>query len=450
MLKSTIALVICTLIWRQVAPEGLRSKVIPWAFSLMILNICCAAFFSPMVHALLGVMNYGMYVVALDGFCFNLPNAHNRVWKATLFMFAYLILSANFGCYALDGMLAWLVILINSFGSGYFVCRWACRTEGAMRKLNFALVVISVLVCYYFIRHGGLNALEAGREARGGFDLDTLDRDMKTNVNYTALTLCTIMPFLLVGFLSTARSGGSKLLKIINAGTLLMCGLFLIRTGARNGGLGLFPMLWYFLFSTTNRMKRRKRIGLFVLVTLVFVIAVSFTMRGATELRAFNFTGKGQEFYDTKGDAMSSGRISMWTDQINQMNGVQKLLGRGLIKNDRTEQGRVKPGNAHSMYMAVFYNSGFVGAFLMLMMFCKFFSVAKRKADRGRMAMMLFGCWALTGVGEAWGMIGGATAFLAGFAIGLCTDDPVMNTELMSEEERYWFFASQGYRREVW
>ena len=55
--------------------------------------------------------------------------------------------------------------------------------------------------------------------------------------------------------------------------------------------------------------------------------------------------------------------------------------------------------------------------------------------------MMFLGVWAVSGVGEAWGMTGGAIAMLAGFGMGLCTDSPTRNTEVMNDNERQMMFA---------
>lgn len=87
--------------------------------------------------------------------------------------------------------------------------------------------------------------------------------------------------------------------------------------------------------------------------------------------------------------------------------------------------------NYHSMLVTIFIRTGYIGSLLYLIFFIKLIRQALRCGDRGKMALLLLGCWLLPGLGESWPM-GGGLAILAGFGMGLVSNRPVTNSELQS------------------
>lgn len=442
-----IATILLSVAWRLVASEKMRSMLMPWALAVIILNVSCSQFYMGVLHAMLALTNYGAWIICLDGLEMGKRRSRNACWCAFIVFWGYMILSSFWGHYAFKGMAAVLHAYLTTFCVGYYLSCWACRTNGSLRRINLTIALSSIVIGYLYLRHGAFMALEDGVQARAGFDLETLDQDVKTNVNYTALCMCTILPFLLVSVMTAAHSRSQIIIKFISVIGFLLCCMVLIRTGARNGGLAVFPLVLYFLFSTTNRAKKRKRRWLFVAVGILSVAAVAYTMRGATEIRAFNLRTNASSGYVDDLNEISSGRVGWWIREYKAMKPLQRLIGRGFEKTALNERGRVSLGNYHSIFVLVFFHAGLIGLFLFLTFILSFYAIAMRKGDRGRMAMMFFSVWLLTGVGEAWGATGGATAVLAGFAVALCGNGAVLNVELLNDSERTLHIARYGWRR---
>ena len=123
----------------------------------------------------------------------------------------------------------------------------------------------------------------------------------------------------------------------------------------------------------------------------------------------------------------------MYLNNIEQMTFIEILFGKGGVNSLYSHKGdrivRFRGVNAHSIYVTIFYRSGILGVMLFVVFLFVFWAQAKRLGYRGHMAKFLLLVWLLTGVGESWGMNGGATAVLAGFAIGLLSRRPATNSE---------------------
>ena len=421
-------LILLTFFWRNLAPARVRSVAVPWAFAILIMNVACASFYWGPIRAAYVLMNYSAYIIMLDGFDFD-RKRNNPAWTAFLVFWGYMIISGLFGYYKLGAMFYWTNIFLTTFCCGYFTARWVLRNENGLGKLLFSMACVSCITMFLYAKHGSFSAIEVGTEGRAGFDMDTLAEGVKSNVNYTAMVMLNFIPFLIIGLLRTIREKKDRLVKWMSAGALLLSGLVLVRTGARNGAVGLLPSVWYFLFSTTNRVKRRKRIGIFIMVTIVFVPSVIITMKGAESIRFVRLSGMGERFGGTKSDDITSGRMSMWMNNLKDMTPIQIMVGHGLFKNGKSEEGKLTAGNAHSIYMTVLYNSGIVGLLLLVIFFSISFRRGMKMGDRGRIALLMIGTWLFVGTGESWGMIGGATALLGGFGIGLLSHRVAENSE---------------------
>lgn len=437
----TIALISFTILWRQVANERLRSILMPWAVAVLMMNVTSASFYWGWLHALLALTNYAAWIICLDGFAYG-TRSNNRVWQVFILFWGYLMLSSFMGSHPFQGVATLLNAFISSFCVGYYIALWTCKTEGGLRRLNITVTCASVIIGYLYIKHGAFASMDKLQETRAVFDATTFeDKDMVVSVNYTALAMCSVLPFLLVASMAISRDRVQKIFKWVALGAMVLCLTVLIKTGARNGGLALLPLGWYLLFSTKNKLKKRSRRFLVIAVVILCAVFAMRIMRGTEGVRALRFFSTGGGERGVTLNEISSGRIQWWIDEYNSMTPVQVLLGRGFVKESLNERGRAELFNYHSIYVLVFLHSGLVGIFLMVIALGTFFVVACRKGDRGRMAIMFLSVWALTGVGEAAGVRGGVTAILAGFAMGLCSDNPVRNTELMNDKECKMLYA---------
>lgn len=432
------SLIILSFLWCQVVPKRIKDAVVPWMFAWVIYNVCCAAFYVGALHALLAISNYSAVIIMCDGFGYG-KRGKNGVWIALLIFWGYLTISPVWGCYTLKGMFFWLNALCTSLCCGYYVARWVINTERGLCKLLFAMICVTTVIMILYSSHGALAQVEEGI-GRAGFDSDTLDVDVKSNVNYTALVMHCIMPFLVVALLRPPRMKWDKMMRFGALILMMLVGLVLIRTGSRNGVVGALPALWYFLFSTTSRVKRRKRILMLIIVTILFIPLMLKMMSGAESIRAFDFENKELADHAVGAEKWTTGRMSMWVNEVGRMDLMQKIFGRGFERFDLV-RGKVNAGNAHCMYMTIFYHSGMLGILLFLIFLFNVLSCGLKMGDRGRMGLLFLGTWLMTGIGESWGMGGGAIAIIGGFGIGLLTHGPVGNTEFWEHiqyKRRHW------------
>ena len=429
-----IGLIILTFFWRNLAPISLRRVAVPWAFAILLMNVACGSFYWGPVRSLYVIMNYSAFVIMLDGFDTG-SKRNNPAWTAFIVFWGYMVFSSLYGYYKSAAIFYWTNIFLTTFCCGYFAARWVARTENGLGKLLFAMSCVSCVSMFLYAKHGGISAVEVGSTGRAGLDSETLAEGVVSNVNFTALVMLTFIPFLVVGLLRSARTRSDKIAKRLSLVALILCGLALVRTGARNGAVGLLPSVWYFLFSATNRIKLRKRIGLFIAITVIFLPLVFYMMKGAETIRFFNFSAQQEGFTGDKGDIITSGRISMWKRNLEEMSAIQILIGRGMsiysLAEDVNERraGRLTAGNAHSMIITILCNSGVMGLILFFVFVSVFVKRGMRMGDRGRLALLFVGTWMLSGVAESWGMIGGASAQLCGFGIGLLSHRVATNSE---------------------
>lgn len=430
-----IGLIVLTLLWRQLAPVTLRRVAVPWAFAIFLMNISCAAFYFGPIRAVYVLMNYSTFVIMLDGFDLD-RKRNNPAWTAFLLFWIYMILSSFYGYYVFSALFYWTNILLTSFCCGYFTARWVLRNENGLHKLLFAMATVSCIAMFLYAQHGNFAAIEAGAVGRVGLDMETLGEDVKSNVNYTALCMLMFIPFLVVSVLRTVRTKSGTIVKWMSIVAFFLCGVTLVRTGARNGAVGLLPSLWYFLFSTTNRVKRRRRIGLFITITILFIPFVFVMMKGAESIRFLDIKGVDSNMsYGTLGDDITTGRMTLWKSHIEYRSITQIVFGGGMLEEALVDDvvgqraGRITAGNAHSVFMTVLYNSGLVG----LLLLANFLSVSVKRGlrmgDRGRLGLLFIGTWIFSGVAESWGMQGGGTALLGGFGIGLLSHKLAENSE---------------------
>lgn len=421
--------IVC-LLWRQLASPALRSKLIPWALAVLLMNLTCGAFYWGPFRAIYAFSNFIAYAIMCDGLWLG-KKGRNAAWTAFLTFFAYLSISTLFGYYPFEGLVYWAYILITSFCCGYYVARWMVRTEGAVTRLTLAVSCVSVVILYLYWKHGAMMMVDEQQYGglRGGFDESTLAEGVVANVNGIAGAMLSCALFLVLGIAQQANTRLKKILKIVCALEMILAVIVLIRAGSRGALIGFVPVVWYYLFPKLRKAKVGKRVGFAVILLLVIGVGVRRIM-GSSELRAFDFKVHADS-YATTVDSLTTGRMSMWKNHIARMDTVEKLVGAGMfIESKSRETGRVGAGNAHSLYMTVFYNSGLVGLVFLSMFLVTSITLGLRMKNRGHMALMFIGTWMLTGLGESAGMTGTFYGVLCGFGIGLLTKGYAFNSEL--------------------
>ena len=427
--------IVVSFFWRVLAPKKLRDFMMPWTFAYMFFNMACICFVPGIFHTLMAITNYFATAILIDGFAAG-DRHRNGSWGAFICFWIYVIISCLFGYHKLMGMVFWINAFLVAYGSGYYFSRWLVNNEQGMKRLQFALIAFSCVMVLLYARHGGVAAVE--ETGRATFDMETMHQDAIVNENYTALAMLCFIPMLLVTLFHGVRFRYDRLMKFLALVCLVVCGLVLVRTGSRNGIVGLLPSLWYVLFSTTNRVQRRKRILLFVVATIVFLPIMFRMMRGAQSLRIIDFSGRELEATRLdKSDMITSGRMSMWRDHINAMSTLDCLIGRGIEKSHYiASRGQASVGNAHSAYMTIFYNSGALGLLLLLAFLVKSTFIGLKMGNRGRIALLLIWTWFFSGAAESLPIQGGRQGALAGLGMGLLCAGPVKEPTLMNDRDR--------------
>lgn len=437
--------IVLSLSWRMLAPKKLRDFMMPWTFAYLFFNFSCICFMPGMYHTVVAITNYLATAILVDGFATG-DKHRNGSWGAFLCFWAYMIFSCIYGYHKFMGMVFWINAFLVSYGSGYYFSRWLVNNPHGMKKLQIAFIFFTCVMACLYISHGGVAAVD--ETGRATLDLETMHADAIVNENHTAMMMLAFIPFLIVFLFADIRMMNEKLCKVIVFCGLVFCGVVLFRTGSRNGAVGLLPSLWYVLFSTTNKMKRKKRILLFVIATIVFVPIMLHTMRGAGRLRIFDFSGAELERTSMeKADMVSSGRWTMWKMHVDNMSALDCIIGRGIEKKHYiASRGQATVGNAHSAFMTVFYNSGFVGLLLLFAFLMHSLFLGLSMGDRGRIALLMIGTWLLCGVGESLPIQGGTPGVLAGLGMGLLCAGPVKDEMLMNNHDRRLLYGDCGMR----
>ena len=419
--------IVC-LLWRQLAPPALRSKLIPWALAVLLMNLTCGAFYWGPFRAIYAFSNFIAYAIMCDGLWLG-KKGRNAAWTAFLTFFAYLSISTLFGYYPFEGLVYWAHILLTSFCCGYYVARWMVRTEGAVTRLTLAVACVSVVILYLYWKHGAMMAVdEQFGGLRGGFEESTLAEGVVANVNGIAGAMLSCALFLVLGIAQQANTKLKKILKIVCALEMVLAMIVLVRAGSRGALIGFVPVAWYYLFPKL----RKAKVGRRVVLAIILLVAIGLCVRrimGSSELRVFDFKVHA-DTYATAADSLTTGRMTMWEKNVARMDSVEKLVGAGMfIECKSRETGRVAAGNAHSLYMTIFYNSGFMGLLFLLIFLVTSVTMGLRMRNRGHMALMFIGAWMLTGLGESAGMTGTFYGVLCGFGIGLLTKGYAFNSE---------------------
>lgn len=396
------------------------------------------------LHFLGTSFNFVIVMMLCNGFprrdCQNNPS-----WNAWIVFYFYLTVIVFTGYFPGWGFCEYAQTFMNRFCAGFFLAMWIMRTEGSLKRVYVAVLVAALISIAYYAVHGGFDMAQIAETGRAGFEEDYDIDSPKANVNHIALGMSCFLPFLLDMFMRSGRTGGAKFFKIVSGAAFVFVALIIIRTGSRNGALALIPCAWYFVKGGRGTSKKIGQLCLGAVALIMLFVGIRLTMGGA-EIRAFDFSQK-TDSYDSVLDSVSTGRIGFYQSLYDQMTPVERIIGKGftmtdsLVRFDKLEKRFVKIDrprsfNAHSMYVSIFVRSGVIGCLLFLVFVIVSFKQSKKLGERGKLGMLFMGVWLATGVGEAWGMIGGATALLAGIAIGFFSNQRAMNSEF--GEIPYW------------
>lgn len=420
---------------RSMFSKQVLDRIIPWMFAYTFLVICVVGTVetkSGVFHFFITALNFIPVLIICSRYRLQ-DVRRNPTWATFVLFYAYMVVIAFTGYYPIDGPAYFVQIFLTSFLTGHCVARWCCQTEGALRKLLMPLLLVSVVcVAYYVFNMGALSAQtldDLGRIELGEVDSETAN---VFNPNQLALIFCSILPFVLLSFKWTGR--WAIVQKLVALACTLLLGLVLVRTGSRNGALGLLPSAWYFIHLSKSGKINGRYLVLGIAIGFIFLLGVFMTNKGVEKIRFFDFQGSQQEFYGDTLNRMSTGRWEMYHNSIAKMTSRQKCFGAGAALSQYSHMGelvtRFRGGNAHSIYVTVFLRTGFIGTLLFLIVIVQFFVNVRRIGRvRGQIAMMLFSIWLMTGVGESSGMLGGLTAILAGMGMGLVSLKPAINSE---------------------
>ena len=239
-----------------------------------------------------------------------------------------------------------------------------------------------------------------------------------------------------------------RITKAVALVAIILMTLLLVRSGSRAGGIGLLPCCLYFIYSTKDRVRKMQRIFLFAISILLIGIGVLVSMQGVDRLRAFDL--KNEELVSVYGDGfsldrISSGRMQIYENLIAEMSPLQLIFGRGLVRSvyDKGSdvEGKVAGNNDHSSFVSIFLRGGVVGSVLFLFFIMTYIKRSMLLGDRGRLALFFLGIWIAYNIGESWGINGGRISILLGMGIGLLTNQPILNSELMTDSEKNNHFS---------
>lgn len=301
---------------------------------------------------------------------------------------------------------------------GYYAGIWAVTTPGGVRRLFLWGAAAAGVVALSWINQGGLLSSSSMdfEQGRAGVSLDKFDADtvkLLFNVNGIALVLSAVIPYAFLFIFEKERLW----MRIAAMGVTFVLVILIVRTGARNGALVLLPLGWYLLCAKTTLTVRKKILIVLVLIGGLGAYFVHM-QKDVGQLRAFEIFSDKEE-----GDSLGSGRMGMfclWTQEM----GDRKFFGAGAHY-DKYYSQRFRVSNLHSMYMQIWYQSGYVGCALFLVFVFGFTAQALRARNNPYRyaALVLFGAWLLTGVGEAANInSGGGYAKVAlGLALALCS-----------------------------
>lgn len=434
-MANSLVGIILTLILAIVFGYGInpniKDKVLPWVFAFVLWSDATGRFFMFST-----VVYYFTFILTFIGYAFLLSNLRlrelhqNEVWACFFVFIAWYALAAVWGdmvSLAEKTILVQMRIVLCGFAVG----SWALRAPGNMEKLMRFAVLAVAISALQFSKYGSWSVADFA-QAGGRHVLDSELDVGGTNVNVISLVATAIIVYPSLYLMHRWNYKSEKIVKIVAFAAICVLGLVTIKTGSRNGGLALLALATYFVTGRTNMKKAHKILVLVAVSAIALFAIVRFV--GDVEMRSFLFVSQEEK----ERGAYGSGRLDFYISIYNQMTPEQRIIGAGAPVELLPTMGIWHIANRHSMYMQVFNQAGYVGVFFMLLFFIRICLLARKGGSVGAMGLLLFGVWALTGVGEAANMIAGLANYDLGVAIALCGAARRYNMQMLQWQWHGW------------
>lgn len=435
-----VIIVSLSLIFKALVRGRLRNRITPICIAYLFFHICALPLTIGASHFLMMVAYFLSMSFLLDWG--SIPTVRkNRPMLIWLIFWGYLTIS-SFWCEApLLGVFWFINCHIELFLVGYFAGGWMLRVENGWRKCLVPFLISSSLIVILYMRNGF--GVEVDMTGRGGFGEGTFEEGTGFNVNDVGLAIGAVLSFascIIVENLNlkNIKRKDSLLLisQVIVATTLLV---FLVKTGSRNSATMIIPLLYY-LFTAGSNHSRSWKIKKAIMPCVLIAIAscvVWITMKGVYSIRAFTINLDGGSF---DWNVATTGRMGEYEWFLSDMSGIDWLVGKGP-KINRIPGEPLMVGGCLSVYVTLLRNGGVFGMVLLFIAFLSLISAGSKGGSRGKIAILLFGAWALTGLGEGANIRrGGGYRFLQGAAFAMCS-----KALLDTRQQRRYDYLQWGY-----
>lgn len=408
MIKLVFEIALSALLLKLI-PFRIRERFMPWALALFIGLPALTPYLS-------SVLMQGVILASFLLCCF-LSNGyqvrhfrHNAVFIFFILFWGYQCVSMFFGERVSYGLVYYLRIPFETVFVGYAVGVWLLGDPSRWERLLKAVsAVLLVIVVVYILKGALAHGMEHQASFRGEIGLDEADA---ANPNWVGLVLIGILPYPV--FLLLTKVGRCRVAwRLCAFGVSAILTLMLVRTGSRNACLGLVPLIYFMVFGVKASFS--KRCLVFLALSLALSVLIVRTTSNLSDLRIFNANKSGD---------ITSGRLDFYRyNMLYRMTPLQRWFGCGAWL-DHSLKGKIVMANGHSVYVQILRQSGYVGMFFFLLFASALIVKSAKNGSRGRLALAMFGCWALTGLGESGSLLsgGGSSKILLGMAIAFCTN----------------------------
>ena len=408
----------------------LRDALMPWSVSLLFFHPNYVNFTSGGIHFILMVCYWLNMALVLDG-CVLRNCTKNKQMAWWCAFWGYLTLTSLWSEYPIMGVLWYANVLMELFLVGYFWGIWVLRTPNSWVRLRLPVVVVSILSYLIYHKYGFGESLN--HIGRASIDATMLDYGETHNVNEVGAALAPYLPLLCVLLVKIKNHGFREwIMKCLTCVAFVLVSIDMIRTGARNSCLVFFPCAWYLFFGGQLHINQAaKRMFFFSILIIISIFCISIVMKDAEHIRAFRFLDDSGGF-DLQ--QISSGRLGEFIDFLSPMSGADWIWGRGPAIN-KIPGYPAGVGGCLSVYVTLLYNTGVLGMLLLFCVFCSMCSCGLRNGQIGKITLLFFASWALTGIGEGHGIRRNCTlTLLQGASIAFCT-----RISFQRRDDQQWF-----------
>ena len=415
-----ILLLLCSMLFHIFIPKRIKDHAIPLAFALIIVEQNIMPFFGGGGHFLLVAVYWVAMIIVLDGMKIR-EFSSNKVFASFCVFWGYYIFTgflSNDKYYAVTYLVNTLIELLMV---GYFAGIWVMRTPGGLSRLIKYTMFLSFIVFGVYAKFGFTGELDAS--GRAMLSEHIVEEGLGQNVNDIGLALVPIMALSYIAVFETRRIKISLKTTIISLVVLLISMYFIMRTGSRNSALAFLPCGIYMMSKLREKdsINQAKKWIVAILLLLAVTVVVYKFMQSAGSLRFITYSGETSNMVNANLDDVSSGRLTIFANYMRDMNAIDYIIGKGpfVIKQ---WTGNKTVGGAMSVYMTLVRDVGLLGLFLLFIHFCVVIGWSRRNGALGKIVLLIFMCWAITGVAEQIGIVRGKIICLVqGFAYALCT-----------------------------